>query len=251
MYGLPQAKAQQLGLTTASQGSHAHGGTGLKLDKQSDTIETLITGTCRDCMILQAVADITNKDGIRLGLKNDVYIHHILVANLGHKWSLAPLVPVKSSCPPGQRFGGGTQGMGTPKGGGTHSRLKRQLGGKGAKGFSNFDLFIIKGNEGNSQTFSPYNTTNVKSGYWIGRNDRLSAMVRSFFGLYSGHKADGMISQAEVVNYKNTPQEVYLTVDLEYLKFDAGRPKEYLDISFGAIMAEQCGDLYLRKLNIN
>jgi hypothetical protein len=143
------------------------------------------------------------------------------------------------------------QGIGPPKGGAEHSHSTRQLGGKGANGFFNFDLFIIKGNEGNSQTFSPYNTINVKAGYWIGRDDRLSAMVRSFFGSYSSDKADGMISQVEVVNYKNTLQEVYLTIDMEYLKFDAGRPNEYLDVSFGSIMAEQCGDLYLRKLNVS
>jgi hypothetical protein len=210
-------------------------------------------------MILQATADITDKDGNRLGLKNDIYIHHILVANLAHKWAMAPLMPLMSSCPAGQKSGsgaesgmggmmgmGGMGGMGTPKDGAGHSRSTRQL-----KGFSNFDLFIIKGNEGNSQTFSPFNTTNVKSGYWVGRDDKLSAMVRSFFGSHSGDKADRMTSQAEVVNYKSTPQEVYLTIDTEYLKFDAGRPNEYLDVSFGSIMAEQCGDLYLRKLNVN
>jgi hypothetical protein len=36
---------------------------------------------------------------------------------------------------------------------------------------------------------------------------------------------------------------------MEYVKFDTGRPKDYLDVGFGSIMVEQCGDLYLRKLN--
>ena len=138
-------------------------------------------------MVLQAVADITDKDGTRLGLKNGVYIHHILVANLGHKFSLAPLLPYKSSCPTGQKPASETSGMGGMGGMGAHksgtkpSHLRRQLGDL-FKGISNFDLFVIKGNEGNSQTFSPFNTTNVKAGYWIGHDDRLSALVRSFLG---------------------------------------------------------------------
>jgi hypothetical protein len=52
------------------------------------------------------------------------------------------------------------------------------------------------------------------------------------------------------VNYKSIPQEVYFTMDMEYMKFDAGQPKEYLDAGFGIIMVEQCGSLYLRKLTI-
>ena len=139
-------------------------------------------------MILKATADITDKDGNRLGLKNDVYIHHIIVANLARPLSLPPLAPLKSSCAPGQQAGKGGQGfaglggMGAPKGSAAHGHTKReaQAGGKGfdiGKLF-NFDLFIVKGNEGDTQTFSPYNTENVKSGYWMGHDDQISAMVR-------------------------------------------------------------------------
>jgi hypothetical protein len=140
-------------------------------------------------MILRATADITDKDGNRLGLKNDVYVHHIIVANLARSLSLPPLVPLKSSCAPGQQSGKGMQGfaglggMSSPKGGAGHAHTKReaQFGGKGMPDIGalfNFDLFIVKGNEGDTQTFSPYNTANVKSGYWIGHEDKISAMVK-------------------------------------------------------------------------
>jgi len=188
-------------------------------------------------MILRATADITDKDGNRLGLKNDVYIHHIIVANLARPLDLIPpLLPITTTCDFGQGGWpnlGGLGGKGTSKDSGKHSHPKReaQVGGQraGASQWSvfNFDLFIVKGNEGDAQVFSPYNTENVKSGYWIGRDDRISAL-------------------AEVVNYKNVPQDVYFTLDMEYVKFDDGRPKDYLDVGFGSLLVEQCGNLYLR-----
>jgi hypothetical protein len=143
-------------------------------------------------MILRARADITDKDGNRLGLKNDIYIHHILVANLARKLAIAPIIPTRTSCPNRQKPGNGMQGVGglggmmsTPKGGAEHSHSKRepQIGGAGGRGSVpglNFDLFIVKGNEGDTQNFSPYNTADVKSGYWIGHDDRLSALVSLF-----------------------------------------------------------------------
>jgi hypothetical protein len=151
----------------------------------------MIKGTCQDCMILRATADITDKDGNRLGLRNAINIHHIIVANLARPIALIPpLVPIKSSCTPaqwadiGKQIFGGQGGVSTPKGstGHSHPRRMAQTGGSGFGSFQsplNFDLFIVKGNEGDAQVFSPYNTENVKSGYWIGGQDRISALVSS------------------------------------------------------------------------
>jgi len=76
-------------------------------------------------------------------------------------------------------------------------------------------LLLAKGNEGDGTIFSPINGT-VKSGYWIGKDDKLLFLT-------------------EVVNYQNEPQEVYLTVDLDYQSFPGGPPKDFLDVSWGML----------------
>jgi hypothetical protein len=67
-----------------------------------------------------------------------------------------------------------------------------------------------------------------KSGFWIGNNDTIMTSV-------------------EIVNYKTTPQDVYLTLDLEYLDFDV-KPKTYFKTEFAALPAMECGAFDLRKL---
>ena len=84
-----------------------------------------------------------------------------------------------------------------------------------------FSMFIAKGNEGDTGVYAPLNDTVVKSGYWIGENSQ-------------------MIAMAEVINYKNIPQEVYLSIDLEYSTAFKTRSQEYLDVGFGTFMVLSC-----------
>jgi hypothetical protein len=79
------------------------------------------------------------------------------------------------------------------------------------------NLFIGKGNEGDAAIFSPLNISSpVKSGFWFSKTSQ-------------------PIIIAEVVNYKKSPQQVYLTLDYEYLPFPA-RPTGWLDVSFQPVM---------------
>jgi hypothetical protein len=205
---------------------------------KSDMLENALDGLCKDCMVLQAKAEITDGQGIRMDLKNDIYVHHIIIADMARGMTIAPVVRPQSSCPgrtPGAGVFGGLGGMSTPKegkaassGGHSHSKRDPQTGAMQSFGIPMWSLFIAKGNEGDTSLFSPLNTTLLKSGYWIGKGDKVTAT-------------------AEVVNYKKVHQDIYLSIDMEYVEFNGPRPAEYLDVAFGSIQVEQCGDLYLRK----
>jgi hypothetical protein len=53
---------------------------------------------------------------------------------------------------------------------------------------------------------------------------------------------DPILALAEIVNYKSVPQDVYLSLDMEYVQFNTSvRPADYLDVNFGTILVEQCG----------
>jgi hypothetical protein len=201
-------------------------------------------------MVLQAKADITDKNGNRVDLKDQVYTHHIIVANLARNMVMPAVLPAFSGfagCTGAAKGSGGTGSMGGMGGmshGGSNpsaptkppTKRSPQSPAKGspAKGSSapasgaGFSIFIGKGNEGDWQTFAPINSTAIKSGFWMGDNDRVTAT-------------------AEVVNYKNVPQDVYFTIDMEYLPINGPRPADYLDVGIGALQVEQCGNPYLRQ----
>jgi hypothetical protein len=193
-------------------------------------IESALGGLCKDCMVLGAKIDITDKNGNKLGLENQIYVHHIITMSLGRTMAMAPLFPSfgKGSCAGKSSAGGGMGMMSAPKsagsadgakaGGHSHGMLVKRQG--------MFSIFVGKGNEGDATRFSALNNTAVKSGYWLGQKDKIGAT-------------------AEVVNYKNEPQEVYLTLDYEYSKMPGARPNDYLDVGLGAIQVEQCGNIYL------
>jgi hypothetical protein len=224
-----------------------HKNSARQLDKQSDLVEANLGGMCQDCMVLQARADITDKDGKRLGMNEKVYTHHIVVTDQNRTSSMAPLLPGRSSSSPSSSCAGGKGGMGgmggfgmmsSPKGsnaqghGGHMKRSPQGLGGIGGMlGGMKFSMFIAKGNEGDASIFAPLNTKSpMKSGYWMGKGDQVLGM-------------------AEAISYKDVPQEVYLTIDYEYIPVNGPRPAEYLDVSFGTIMVTDCGELNLRPFS--
>jgi hypothetical protein len=211
-------------------------------------------GFCKECMLLQARAEITDMDGKRLSLKDQVYTHHIVVLTSGRMLNMAPIVPTDIStlsssltCAAGKAwdtlFGAKSGAQGSKPssmGHGSHSKRSPQRGGGlgsllsgglGAMIPGLFDIFIAKGNEGDSSVFAAPNTSSpIKSGYWIGKNDTILGL-------------------AEPVNYKAVPQEVYLTVDYHYIPMKGPKPADYLDVGFGVIMTEECGELNLRKFH--
>ena len=204
------------------------------MDAHSDLIEQNVAGFCKNCMVLRANAEISDKTGKQLTLNDGIYTHHIVVSNQGRGAGIAPILPSMNTCKGSNANSlGSIFGMGPksgPKGtmGSSHQKRDPQAtsGGFSPRGFS---IFIAKGNEGDTSIFAPINSTLAKSGYWIGEGDKMSAI-------------------AEVVNYKDEPREVFLTFDMEYLKFDGPRPSDYLDVSFGYMFTEQCGDINLRML---
>jgi hypothetical protein len=215
-------------------------------------LESTLDGVCKDCMILQATAHITDKNGKKMGLQDGVYLHHIVMVDSGHALNMAPLLPAQSSCPAekGGMFGllgamsGNTVGSSTgnssakaPTSGAAshgHGQQKRspQWNSLGGVAPGSFTIFLAKGNEGDASTYAPLNSSRMKSGYWIGKNSKLSVI-------------------AELVNYKTVPRDdAYFSIDLEYIPFSDGRPKEYMDVGFGVMMTESCGDISLREIPI-
>jgi hypothetical protein len=215
-------------------------------------IEINMGGLCEECVVLHATAEITDKDGRRLSLKDQVYTHHIIAVDKSRMLNMAPIVPNSMSsltCAAGKLWDtllGKTPAAQSSKPnsmahGSQGSPVKRspqvsgwpQLTGEwGAALPGVFSLFIAKGNEGDSTIFAAPETSQaqqVKSGYWLGKNDKILGI-------------------AEVVSYKPVPQDVYLSIDYHYVPINGPRPPEYLDAGLGVIMTEECGDLNLREL---
>jgi hypothetical protein len=168
-------------------------------------------GLCKSCMVLQAKADVSDKNGKKLSLNDQVYTHHITIVDTSRTGGMAPITPAS--------FGSCAKA--------TRSKRSPQSGGAGRGGMG-FSMFIGKGNEADASIFAPLNVSSpIKSGYWFGKDDNVAAM-------------------AEIINYKTTPQEVYVTLDYEYLPVDGPRPSEYLDTGFGTIIVQQCGNINLR-----
>jgi hypothetical protein len=66
----------------------------------------------------------------------------------------------------------------------------------------------------------------IKSGFFLGKDEKISIM-------------------SEVINYKKTSQDVYLTLEYEYLPSPVDR-KETYDVGIGAINVNPCGSQTLR-----
>jgi hypothetical protein len=92
----------------------------------------------------------------------------------------------------------------------------------------NFNQLLIKGHEANHVQFAPLNNSGPMSGLWIGKDDKV-------------------LNSVELVNYKEVAQDVYFTMDMEYLPFDK-KPTDILDVTFGGMFAADCADMMMRKL---
>jgi hypothetical protein len=80
-------------------------------------------------------------------------------------------------------------------------------------------VFIGQGDEGSAMGFASKGSK-VKSGFWVGKNDTFNVM-------------------AELVNYKPTSQEIYITMEYEYLSMPS-RPKDYYSVGMGAVNVAPC-----------
>jgi len=81
-------------------------------------------------------------------------------------------------------------------------------------------IILNKGQEKNAINFMSLDQDQQTSGFWIGKNDTIMTSV-------------------EIVNYKQTTQDVYLTLDLEYLNFDT-RPNNYHKTEFASLVGTSC-----------
>ncbi|KAF2674030.1 hypothetical protein BT63DRAFT_408254 [Microthyrium microscopicum] len=230
----PNAKRQKViwGPFPLQPSTSKHTQTGLKLDAQSDVLEDIVTGLCTNCMVLKGAAEVTDKEGKRLDLASKIYTHHVIVANFGDKpITRSPVNGATNSCPDGQKPKGGDAAGGMMGGmmggaGSGHSHGRRSPQAKPAvPANSKFSIFIGQGNEGDATIFAPINSTALKSGYWIGKDDKIAAT-------------------AELINYDSKTQDVYITIDVEYLPMES-RPAEYLETGISALQYLQCGTLAL------
>jgi hypothetical protein len=185
-------------------------------------------------MLLKANYDLADKDGTRLDLKDGVYIHHIIMSDRTGRMGGGGVFP---KC---QRrggltglFRGGATAPAAPKGSmSRHSygisamrnAVAAQAGGgpiQKRQGLGFGSILVVKGHEDNAILYAPPNNT-FKSGSWFGEKPTLVANI-------------------EAINYRNYPQEVYLSIDAEYLQMDGHRPADYLNIGFGMMSTAGCG----------
>jgi hypothetical protein len=233
------------------------------LDRHSDLFEENFGDICKNCMILALRYDVTDKTGKKLLPKDEIYTHHSVIGTNASGKPMNP-VSVNRTCL-GGGFGGPPAGgpqagpFGVPKGsGGPSGGFPKGPGGlpgvipeaKGPGGpsaaapkgpppggpggfpqFPNFGnlggffaspptILINKGQEKNTINFDSLDPKEPRSGFWIGNNETIMTSI-------------------EIVNYKTTTQDIYVTLDLEYLNFDS-RPKNYLKTEFASLTGFGC-----------
>jgi hypothetical protein len=221
-------------------------------------------------LILDARIDVTDKTGKKLPLSREIYTHHIILSNVGTPATMPPL-SIASSCLsntpiseilsglsggsiPGFKIGGkfgsllgGLSGPGgrpkamsraagsakqtaqpPPSGGSSLAGGLPLLGGLfPTTNIGGANILLIKGHETNHVNWASYNGTGPKSGLWIGKNDKI-------------------LNSVEVVNYKDTPQDIYFAIDAEYLDMKS-KPADYLDVGFSVLNAMDCKDLAMSE----
>jgi hypothetical protein len=193
---------------------------GIKLDPNSDTQSAVLAGICKECMVLQANMETSDKTGNKVGITEGIYTHHFITVDMGR--SQVPN-PVKSTCTGGgMGMLGGMGGMMTPKPAGAkpHAHERRQFGGSPlfAPGVS---VFVGKGNELGPSIFAPQNST-VKSGFYLSTKDKI-------------------YMTGEFVNYEPADRDVYVMLDYEYIpSADGKRPADYMDVGMGSIAVDGC-----------
>lgn len=110
---------------------------------------------------------------------------------------------------------------------GMPSSLKKRQGGFLSALVPKMSVFVGQGDEGTATSFFAKDSS-VKTGYFIGTKDTFSML-------------------AEVVNYEKKEQEVYVTIDYEYIPNVPARTKEWLEVGMGALTVTPCGSQNLRK----
>jgi hypothetical protein len=181
-------------------------------------------------MLLKADYTLTDKDGTRLTLDDGVYIHHIIIMDAAPSSGTTTLLAATPDCgKPSWKNGGGLGSLGPlvlpflggAKGGLPTSSSTRAIGG----------VLISKGHE-NDPTMYAAPGASFKSGFWLGKNDAITANV-------------------EAINYKNESREVYLSIDTEYLQMGEKRPSDYLAVGQGMVTSGGCNmaGLALRTFN--
>jgi hypothetical protein len=234
----------------------------LKLDKMSDVFSSRVKGMCRNCQILYAQGDVTDKNGKKVSVQDGVYSHHVIMSDVGR--TMVPM-PAVARCPDGKiggfNFNPATMlaGMGgskepkaataaVPKGGmakGGHSHKKRQFGPEIEKIMSDLlqtkqgiDTFVTNmppisiliggGDDGSATRFAPPAGSKLKTGFYVSPKDSINLM-------------------AEIVNYDNKVKEVYVTLDYEYIPNLPSKPTDIFEVGMAAINVAPCagtgGDL--------
>ena len=184
-------------------------------------------------MLLKADYSLTDRSGTRLTLADGVYIHHIIITDATPASGTNTLLAATPSCGKASAKNGGGLGslgglvqgfLGGVLGGAKGGLPKRSM----ASGIGG--VLISKGHE-NEPTMYAVPGAQFKSGFWVGKNDAITANV-------------------EAINYKNEQREVYLSIDTEYIQMGEKRPAEYLAVGQGMITSGGCNmaGLALRKL---
>lgn len=211
----------------AANATHANKPGEFKLDANSDILSGQMSGLCANCMILEAKADLADKDGKKIDIGEGVYSHHIIISDVG-RTSVVP--GVKAVCanglPGGFNFqlaggmmGGKKPDQSAPMAGMLHSgHSRRQVPPKA--GTPPTSVFIGQGDEGSAMTFQMPKGT-IKSGFYVAEKEVMMMM-------------------AEVINYNKSPREIYISLEYEYLPNLPKKPADYHDVGMGAINVSPC-----------
>ncbi|QDS72520.1 hypothetical protein FKW77_000157 [Venturia effusa] len=205
----------------------------LKLDPTSDLL-------CQNCMVLKAQADLADRDGKKMDIASGVYSHHIIITNRGQAMVMPPaMIMCPNGMPGGTNFmdvlsGGKPKNSSSTAGGhaghgdmaGIPPSLTKRQGSLLDALIPKVSVFIGQGDEGTATSFYAKGSA-VKTGFFIGTKDTFSML-------------------AEVVNYEKKEQEVYVTIDYEYIPNVPARTKEWLEVGMGALTVTPCSSQMLR-----
>lgn len=188
----------------------------VRLDPNSDLFTINLGGLCDQCMVLSARVDLALKDGSTADLTHGVYSHHILMNDIGTSTAAWPISVLCDDSDPIVNM---------PEDGHEHTRTSMAQPAADTAD-TPFSLFLIQGEDSATINFAS-NSSQFESGFYRSRGNQI-------------------IMTAELVNYKNSENEVYFTLDYEYIPMKS-KPAEFYNVTVGRFNMNGCENYMWRR----
>ncbi|KAF1992051.1 hypothetical protein K402DRAFT_459245 [Aulographum hederae CBS 113979] len=195
-----------------------------KLDPTSDAFSAVLDGMCTDCMYITGSTYLTYANGSRASIATGIYNHHVFVGDIGKKQS-----PIYSCSTGANTTTPNPETTEAPAEGG-HADMEG-MSAEGEAGHSHGDRvrrdgtsglavqLLGSGDDGAPMSYASSQPDVIKTGFYVGKEEKV-------------------MHSSEYVNYKDYPQDIYMTIDYEYIP---GKPEGYSDALHSSFTVTGCG----------